>query len=191
MRRKGTKKTLIAVLLFAEVLIVTNGVLILQAGAAQQTLDKDIELLRKDIRSQVKQLVAANMQLTAAEAEKFWPVYDQYAAEMEKINDVRLGIIKQYAEIYDSLNDADALSLTKRWMEADDATVQMAQKYLPLFGKVLPGRKVARFMQIDRRLRLLIDVQVSSQIPLAGEKLIGTEGSMPDHHKPGGAGTTF
>jgi hypothetical protein len=184
------KKTLIAVLLFAGVLMVTNGVLILQAGAAQ-TLDKDIELLRKDIRSQVKQLVAANMQLTDAEAEKFWPVYDQYAAEMEKINDVRLGIIKQYAEGFGSLSDGDALSLTKGWIEADDATVQLAQKYLPLFGKVLPGRKVARFMQIDRRLRLLIDVQVSSQIPMVGEKLIEGERSMPDHHNPGGVGTTF
>jgi hypothetical protein len=54
-------------------------------------------------------------------------------------------------------------------MEADAATVQLAQKYLPLFEKVLPGRKVARFMQIDRRLRLMIDVQVTSQIPMVGE----------------------
>lgn len=189
------KKTLIAVLLFAVILMVTSGGLILQAGAAQtldkDTLDKDIELLRKDIRSQVKQLVAANMQLTEAEAEKFWPVYDQYAAEMEKINDVRLGIIKQYAEGYNSLSDAEALSLTKRWMEADDATVQLAQQHFPLFEKVLPGRKVARFMQIDRRLRLLIDVQVSSQIPMVGEKLIERERSMPGHHKSGGGGTTF
>jgi hypothetical protein len=167
-RKKGMKKTLIGVLLFAGVLMVTNGGLILQAGAAQIS-DKDIELMRKDIRSQVKQLIAANMQLTDVEAEKFWPVYDQYAAEMKKINDDRLGIIKQYADNYGSLSDAEALSLTKRWMEADAATVQLAQKYLPLFEKVLPGRKVARFMQIDRRLRLMIDVQVTSQIPMVGE----------------------
>jgi hypothetical protein len=70
--------------------------------------DQDIQLLRKDLRSRRKQLIAANLSLTAAEATKFWPIYDQYQAEYAKISDAKLGLIKEYAESWGTLTDASA-----------------------------------------------------------------------------------
>jgi len=128
--------------------------------------DQDVALLRQDIRSQKKQLIAANLVLTDAEATKFWPVYDQYSAELSKIYDTRYTLIKEYAQNWGSVTDAQADSLVTRSLQNDEAVAQLRLKYVPIFGKVIPGKKVATFFQLDRRLSTLIDLQIASQIPL-------------------------
>jgi hypothetical protein len=137
-----------------------------QPEATSVASDQSVELLRKDLRSEKKQIVAANMLLTEAEAQKFWPVYDQYTAEAVKINDAKLSVIKEYAQNYESLSDDQADRLVKNWTEADESAVQLRMKYLPIFQKVLPGKKVARFFQVDRRIGSVIDLQIASEIPL-------------------------
>src|SRR5882672_6411494 len=67
-------------------------------GTAQSGTDQTIRLLRQDIQSERKQLIAANLKLTADQAARFWPVYDQYAADLSKIGDERVALIKEYAE---------------------------------------------------------------------------------------------
>jgi len=131
-----------------------------------QVSDQDIALMRQDIRSQKKQLIAANLTLTDAEATKFWPVYDQYTAELAKINDTKYEVIKEYVNNWGSITDDQAASLAKRYMNVDLAVAQLRLKYLPIFQGVLPGKKVATFFQIERRLQMLIDLQLSSQLPL-------------------------
>ncbi len=128
--------------------------------------DQDIALLREDIRSQKKQLIAANMQLTDTEATKFWPVYDQYTAAASKIGDSRLALIKEYAQTYDAMTDAQAKSLIQRWADTDQASMNLRMQYIPKFEAVLPGKKAALFFQIDRRLSLLMDLQLASMIPM-------------------------
>ena len=71
-------------------------------------------MLRQDVQSGKKQVVAANMTLTADEATKFWPIYDQYAAEVAKIGDARVALIKEYAQNYDTMTDAQANDFMKR-----------------------------------------------------------------------------
>lgn len=137
-----------------------------QSNATPAASDQDIQLLRKDLRSEKKQIVAVNMLLTEAEAQKFWPVYDEYTAEAVKINDARLSVIKEYAANYEKLSDAQAEVLVKRWTDTDESAVQLRTKYLPIFQKVLPGKKVARFFQIDRRIGSIMDLQMASEIPL-------------------------
>jgi len=110
--------------------------------------------------------VAANVALTDAEAQKFWPIYDQYVAELAKINDTKLSLVKEYAANYASFTDAQAQSIMERWTAADDAALQLRIKYIPIFQKVLPGKKVALFFQVDRRIGVLTDLQVASEIPL-------------------------
>jgi hypothetical protein len=132
----------------------------------QGVSDQDIALLRQDIRSEKKQLIAANLTLTDTEATKFWPLYDQYTAELTKINDTKYQLIKEYATNWGSITDAQAASLIKRSLEADQAVAQLRLKYVPIFSQVLPGKKVATFFQLDRRLSNLIDLQLASQIPL-------------------------
>jgi hypothetical protein len=136
------------------------------ASTGAQVQDQDIQLLRQDLRSKKKQLVAANMPLTDAEATKFWPVYDQYTAELVKINNTKYEVIKEYANNYSTLTDAQAASLAKRLLGVDLAVAQLREKYLPLFGAVLPAKKTATFFQIDRRIGMMIDIQLASQIPL-------------------------
>lgn len=81
--------------------------------------DQDLELLRKDIRSQKKQLVAANLKLTDAEATKFWPVYDRYTADLIKINDKKFGLIQEYADHWGTMTDEQASSFLGQWLDVD------------------------------------------------------------------------
>lgn len=142
-----------------------------EANKDSQTVsEQDVQLLRQDLRSQKKQLIAANLTLTDPEATKFWPVYDQYAAEMTKIGDQKYALIKEYSQNFGSLTDAQAQSLLNRSLALDEAIAQLRIKYAPIVSKVLPGTKAATFFQIDRRLSGLIDLQISSQIPLVQEQ---------------------
>jgi len=142
-----------------------------QSSAADNTAgaitDQQLALLRRDIRSIKKQLIAANLTLTDSEATKFWQVYERYSAEMEKINDTRTAIIKEYSEEYGALTDDQADSLIRRWLDVDIEQAQLRQRYVPIFRKVLPGKKAATFFQLDRRISTMIDVQLTSQLPLA------------------------
>jgi len=132
--------------------------------------NQDLELLRKDLRSQKKQLIASNLKLTDAEATKFWPVYDQYTAELMKINDKKFGLIQEYADHWGTMTDEKALSYAQQWLDVDTAITQLRSKYVPLVSQVLPGRKTATFFQLDRRISMLVDIQLASQIPLVQEQ---------------------
>jgi hypothetical protein len=128
--------------------------------------DQDIQLLRQDLRSRKKQIVAANLKLTDDQATKFWPVYDQYIAEQTKIHDQKYAIFKEYASSWGTITDAQATDLTNRALAVDNQVTQLRIKYLPNFMKVLPGKQVATFYQIDRRLQMMVDLQLMSQVPL-------------------------
>ena len=128
--------------------------------------NKDIELLRQDIRSQKKQLIAQNLKLSDAEATKFWPVYDKYTAELVKINDKKYALIQSYADQYATMTDEQALSFTRQWLDVDTQVAQLRQKYVPMFSQVLTGRNTATFFQLDRRLSMLIELQLAAKIPV-------------------------
>jgi len=132
-------------------------------------VEKDITLLRRDLRGDKKQLIALNLPLTETEATKFWPVYDQFIAEMAQHNDEFYGLIKNYVENQKTLTDEQASSMIKKWAEIQIQVAQTRQKYIPLVEKVLPGRKAALFFQVERRLSTLMDLQVSSQLPLMAQ----------------------
>jgi len=130
---------------------------------------RDINLLRRDLRSEKKKLIALNVPLTEAEATKFWPVYDQYIADITKVYDEFYGSVKEYAAVQKTITDAESSALMKRWAAALVQIAQTRQKYIPIFEKVIPAKKAAVFMQVDRRLYALIDLQVVSETPLLGQ----------------------
>jgi hypothetical protein len=132
---------------------------------SQASPDDFVNLLRKNIRSQKKQIIAENMQLSDAEAEKFWPVYDQYAADLSKIYDVKIALLKDYADNYSSMTGEQAESYIRKRAEVEQSILQLRLKYIPAFRKVLSGRETALFYQLDWRLGLAIDVQLA-QVPL-------------------------
>jgi hypothetical protein len=154
-------------------IVILTGLTVVQSSAqtpsnnsAQSSVDQDIDLMRKDLRSQKKQIIAANLQLTDAEAVKFWPLYDQYTAELVKINDAKYAAIKDYATNYDTLTDDKALSLTRQILGVDQSVAQLREKYVPIIGNVISGKKTALFFQLDRRLVALIDLQLAAAIPM-------------------------
>src|SRR5215469_1766150 len=164
------KKVMAAVLMAAAGLVMgvrTNAQAAAPQGDSQHVIsNQDLDLLRKDIRSQRKQLIAANLKLTDEEATKFWPVYDQYVTELISINDRKFALIQEYADNWGKLTNDQALSFVRRWLDADIEIAQLRQKYVPVVSKVLDGRKSATFFQLDRRIAMMIELQLSSQMPL-------------------------
>ena len=174
------KKTLLFVLMLTSTLLLQLTVLHAQ-GASGQTatsasknseasLDKDAALLRQDIRSEKKQIIAANLELTDTEATRFWPVYDQYSAELTELGDQKYALIKEYAQGFGKLTDEQALSLIKRSLALDEQLAKLRSKYVTIFNKVLPGTKTATFFQMDRRIGALIDLQLAAQIPFVQDQ---------------------
>ena len=159
------KTITLAALLLVSLCAVGSPMAVAQVTSSQSTsadstadamTDQQWALLRQDIRSIKKQLIAAN-----------WQVYDQYSAETEKINDTKAAIIKEYSDEYGTLTDDQADSLIRRWLDADIEQAKLRQRYVPTFQKVLPGKKAATFFQFDRRISAMIDLQLTSQLPLA------------------------
>lgn len=134
--------------------------------SAEKVNDDTIQLMRQDIRSERKKIVAANLPLTEAEAVKFWPVYDRYVADHSKIYDTRYTLLKQYAQNYNTLTDEQARSLMKGWITSEEDMAQLRLKWMPEFEKVISTKKTAMFYQIDRRLGYMVELQLASQIPL-------------------------
>jgi len=139
-------------------------------GSAHVIGDQELNLLRKDLRSKRKQLIASNLKLTDTEAAKFWPVYDQYVTELIAINDKKFAVIQDYADNWGKLTSEQSLSFIRQWLDMDIATAQLRQKYVPIVSKVLDGKKTATFFQMDRRIAMMIELQVSSQMPLVQDQ---------------------
>ena len=123
-------------------------------------------MLRKNLRSQRKQIIAANMKLTDAEAEKFWPLYDQYISDLQHVNGTKYALIKQYVDLKGNLSDAQADSAVEQWIGVDQKVSDLRLKYVPAFRKVLSAKNTALFYQLDRRVQLMIDLQLAASLPL-------------------------
>jgi Spy/CpxP family protein refolding chaperone len=136
------------------------------AGDVSKSQSDDfIKLLRNDVRSQKKQIIAENMDLSAAEAEKFWPVYDQYAAELSRIYDTKLALLNDYTDNYSTMTGEQAENYIRKRAAVEQSIMELRLKYMPAFRNVLSGRETALFYQLDWRLGLAIDVELV-QVPL-------------------------
>jgi hypothetical protein len=139
------------------------------APAAQQGTgnpDQDIAMLRQDLRSQRKQIVAANLQLTGAEATKFWPVYDQYVAELTKIGDTRRTLIKDYAQSYNTMPDEQAKTFIKQCWMPTSRRLRCARATLRSSSLYCPAKRPPSSCRWIARLSLLMDLQIASLVPM-------------------------
>jgi hypothetical protein len=150
---------------------VVQGQQVIVARVINPTItDEDIALLRQDLRAKKMQVIGENMSLSDKEAEKFWPVYNHYVKDLMEVNNQKYGLLKQYAEMWGTMSDQDALIYVRHWLEADGQAQALRLKYVPVVSQVLPGKKTATFFQLDRRLNMIVDLQLFSQIPLAHVK---------------------
>lgn len=154
---------------FLRLFIIALATLTAIPAFAQEKSASDMEILRQKIKADKKLIVAANMDLTEAEAKGFWPIYDAYQADLDQIT-LRLGrLINRYAEAYQTkaLTDETAQSLLDEAIQIEQAEVSLKQAYVPKLGAVLPATKVARYIQIENKIRAAIKYDLAEHIPLA------------------------
>jgi polyhydroxyalkanoate synthesis regulator phasin len=153
------------IFIFALVLAVA-----LVAGAsgvfAQASETDQLQQLRAEIRADRQAVVAANLKLTDAEGQAFWPLYRQYHEEIAKVGDRLQKLIQDYAVTYESATAEQAKAMVDEMMSIQRADLKVKESYLPKFRKVLPELKVARFLQIENKIDTLIKLDLAANIPL-------------------------
>ena len=117
--------------------------------------------------AQRKATVGANMNLTPDEAKKFWPVYDAYEAKMDKIEARHVKELKDFADKYENLSDADAGKKLDEVMAIAQSRLDVQKEFIPKFRDAIPGVKVTRFYQIDNKIQALIQCDIAQLVPLA------------------------
>lgn len=138
--------------------------------AADKPGDKpadNMQVLTEKIRADKKLLIAENMNLTEAEAKKFWPVYQQYQDELFLLRMRTINLIKEYSDAYQSMDNATAKKLLDEALMIDSLQLKLRQAYLPKFRKVLPDIKVARYYQMENKINATLMYELARNIPLA------------------------
>jgi len=137
-------------------------------ATATKSADSNMQILLDKVRADKKLLVAANMGLTDAEGKGFWPIYDMYQADLKGLNDRLSTAIRSYADAYtkNTLTDAQATQLASDVLTIDQDEVAMRKKYATLLAAVLPGKKAARYLQIENKIRAALRSEMAEGIPL-------------------------
>jgi len=135
---------------------------------AQESATSNMEILREKIKADKKLLVADNMGLTDAEGKAFWPIYDAYQKDLQRLNARLEKMIDSYAEAYNkgSLSNATAKKLLGEAIAIDEAEVALKRSYVPKLEKAIPAAKVARYIQIENKIRALLRYELAAEIPL-------------------------
>ena len=135
---------------------------------AASSANTNMGILLDKVKADKKVLVAANMGLTDAEGKAFWPVYDMYQADLKGLNDRMAAAIRSYADAYNknTLTDAQATKLVNDILAIDQDEVAMRKKYATSLATVLPGKKAARYLQIETKIRAALRSEMADGIPL-------------------------
>jgi hypothetical protein len=151
-------------------LVVASGVAQAADKAAAAAPQSEQSILLDTIRANRKALVAVNLGLSEEEAAKFWPLYDKYQKELNAIGDRVAAIVDDYSKSYRDLSDDKAVKLMEDYLAAEADRVKVRTSYLPEFTKILPGRTVARFYQIENKMDAVLRYELAGAIPVVDEK---------------------
>lgn len=138
------------------------------AAAGQGSENIDMEILKQKVEADKKLLVAGNMNLTQAEGKAFWPIYDEYQTDLQKINQSKLDVILRYADAYNqgAVSDATAKSLLSEYLEIEQSIIVMKKAYMDRLSRVIPAAKAVRYIQIENKISAVEDFVLADQIPL-------------------------
>jgi len=137
-----------------------------QAGLAQQESDM-MEVIRAQVAANRQALVAENMSLTEAESEAFWPVYRSFQAERAELDTREIRVLTEFRDSYLDMSDEQARSILDEYLKIARDFQKLRKQYAREFGKILPEKKVLRFMQIDSKIDAIIDFELVQIVPLA------------------------
>ena len=147
--------------------IVLATVLLGAMPAIAQVSDTDyLQQLRTDIQSDRQALVAASLGLTDEEGEAFWPVYRDYRSDMAKVGDRMQTLIQDYAEIWEDATEEQAKTMVNEMLAIQRDELKVRKSHLSKFRKVLPEVKVARFLQIENKIDVIVKLGLADVIPL-------------------------
>jgi hypothetical protein len=136
------------------------------AQSNEPSLDSYIESLRADLRADKVAIITEAMRFNDQDGKVFWPVYRKYEAELTKVNDQRVALIKSYADKFTTMTDADAKSMIEQGLDFESRLIDVKKKYAKEFQKAgLSSLTVAKFMQLEHRLDLLVDMKIASDLP--------------------------
>ena len=139
------------------------------AAAEGDAAKADLDVLRDAIRANKKALVAASLKLTDDEAGKFWPLYDRYETELKALNDKLVALVQEYTTSFPNFTDEKAMSIADQYLTEEADRAKLRRTYLDEFAKALPGRKVARFYQIENKMDAVIRYDLAASIPVVAE----------------------
>src|SRR5271167_1888574 len=152
-----------------------------RAQDQEPSIDSAIEVARANMRADRATIITQAMNFSDKEAAAFWPIYRQYEYERFRLDDGRVAVIKEYSQKYPSLTDAEAKAMAEQMFEYDSRLAALKKKYYKKFNKVLSAFTVTKFFQLDRRVDLLMDMNVESSLPpLTQAKYAGQRGSVAE-----------
>jgi hypothetical protein len=140
-----------------------------EADVQKKNVEAYIDLLRKGVRQQKAEIMGAVMVLSADEAAKFWPIYSEYDTELIKLNDQRVANINEYARAYDQMTDEKADDLIQKALVYQKERAELLAKTYDRVKQAVGAITAARFVQIEHQLLLIIDLQIASSLPVAGQ----------------------
>ncbi len=135
-------------------------------GLAQDKPADTMEIVKEKVRTDKKLFIATNMELTESEAKAFWPVYEQYQAELSKLRDRDVKLIEEFASNFGTMSDDVAQSLLDDSLSIDSDYQKLRQSYLTKFRGVLSDRKVARYYQLESKIEAVLEYEQAKRIPL-------------------------
>ncbi len=135
-------------------------------ASAQDKPADNMEIVKEKIRSDKKLFIATNMQLTESEANAFWPVYEAYQAEINKLRDREIKLIEKFAASYETMSDDVAKKLLDDSLSIDSSHQELRQSYLSKFRGVLSDKKVARYYQLESKIDAVMEYELARRIPL-------------------------
>jgi hypothetical protein len=135
---------------------------------AQDKPADNMQILRDKIKADKKLVVATNMELTESEAKGFWPIYGEYQKDLQKINQRIANLLESYASDFrgKSLTDEKAKKLINEAVAIEQAEANLKSTYAPKLSKVLPVKKVARYLQIENKIRAVVKYELATGVPL-------------------------
>jgi Spy/CpxP family protein refolding chaperone len=163
---KEMKRKNLAILILTLAAVMT--ILVVSPAVSQDKPADNMQILRDKVKADKKLLVAANMELTESEAKGFWPVYEKYQKDLSAINQRIINLIESYAEAYraGNITDEKARNLTSELVAIEQSEGGLQASYVPKLSKVLPPKKVARYLQIENKIRAAVKYGLAAEIPL-------------------------
>jgi hypothetical protein len=136
---------------------------------APENVIATIQLVRSAYNTEREAILADTLQLTESESEAFWPIYESYRVEAEKIGDGLVKLVLEYADLYADVPEDRAREMLKTMLALERKMVDNRASFLKRAGKKLPAVKVLRLAQLEQRLDLALRLQLAGAVPLVPE----------------------